>query len=64
VPDWEEALARGEATHATAWLRESLQRHGGLRPPRETVEAATGAPVSEGALLDYLEDKFHRLYGL
>ncbi len=64
VPDWEEALACGEATHATAWLRERLQRHGGLRAPRETVEAATGAPVSEGPLLDYLDEKFHRLYGL
>ncbi len=64
VPDWEEALARGEATHATAWLRDALQRHGGLRAPRETVEAATGARVCEGPLLDYLEEKFQRLYEL
>ena len=64
VPDWEDALARGEATHATDWLRERLQRHGGLREPRATVEAATGAPVSEGPLLDYLEEKFGALYAL
>jgi len=64
VPDWEAALARGEATAATGWLRAALQRHGGLREPRATVEAATGATVSEGPLLDYLEGKFHRLYGL
>ena len=64
VPDWEDALARGEAAHVTRWLRGALQCHGGLRPPRETVEHATGGPVSEGPLLDYLEAKFGALYDL
>ena len=64
VPDWDAALARGEARVATAWLSERLQRHGGLRAPRATIEAATGAAVSEDPLLDYLEAKFAALYGL
>ena len=64
VPDWEAALARGEATVATRWLRDNLQRHGGLRAPRATVEHATGAPVSEGPLLDYLEAKYAGLSGV
>ena len=64
VPDWEAALARGEATVATRWLRDNLQRHGGLRAPRATVEHATGAPVTEAPLLDYLEAKYAALYGV
>jgi len=64
VPDWEAALAAGQPARVTAWLREALQVHGGLREPRETVEQATGAAVSEAPLLDYLEEKFGALYGV
>jgi carboxypeptidase Taq len=35
-----------------------------LRPPRDTIEEATGSPVSEAPLLDYLEAKYSALYGL
>ncbi|WP_068111522.1 carboxypeptidase M32 [Tropicimonas marinistellae] len=58
VPDWEQSLAQGDAGPSTAWLRENLQHHGAVRPPRETIEAATGAPISVEPLLAYLEGKF------
>ena len=64
VPDLDESLARGEAGPGVEWLRENLQRHGGLLPPRELVETATGAAVSPEPLLDYLEEKFGAIYGL
>ncbi len=64
VPDLEKALAEGDTAPATSWLAESLQRHGALRSPVETIEHATGAPVSDGPLLDYLEDKFADIYGV
>ncbi|SFA79441.1 carboxypeptidase Taq [Poseidonocella pacifica] len=64
VPDLDDRLARGDLSAATGWLRENLQRHGGLRPPRETIELACGMVPSEGPLLDYLEEKFGALYGL
>ena len=64
VPGLDAALAAGDASPATAWLRERVQRHGGLRPPRDTIRHATGADVTEGPLLDYLEAKFGAIYGL
>ena len=64
LPDLDEALASGDPSPATAWLRERVQRHGGLHEPRALIERATGAPPSEGPLLDYLEAKFGALYGL
>ncbi|MEG4645619.1 carboxypeptidase Taq [Paracoccus pantotrophus] len=64
VPDLDEALARGEADPAVEWLRENVQRHGGLYPPRELIGQATGADVGEGPLLDYLEEKFSAIYRL
>lgn len=64
LPDLDADLARGDVSAATGWLREKLQRHGGLNPPRETVRLAAGFEPDEGPLLDYLEAKFGALYGL
>ncbi|RJK98504.1 carboxypeptidase M32 [Paracoccus siganidrum] len=64
VPDLDDALARGDAGPGVEWLRENVQRHGGLLPPRRLIEEATGGPISPEPLLDYLEEKFGRIYGL
>ena len=64
VPDVDDHLARGDARPATAWLRENLQRHGGLYEPREVVARACGFEPSEAPLLDYLEAKFRAIYRL
>ncbi len=64
VPGLAVALAGGDTSRATGWLRENLQRHGGLRLPRDTIEHACGFAPHEGPLLDYLEAKFQALYRL
>ena len=64
VPKLDTQLAKGKTGKATQWLRENLQRHGGLYPPRDIIERASGVVPSEGPLLDYLEAKFGALYGL
>lgn len=64
LPDLDEALARGDTSPATAWLREKVQRHGGLYEAREVISRATGEEPTEAPLLDYLEDKFSALYDL
>ena len=64
VPDLDAQLAAGDTSGATGWLRQNLQRHGGLYAPRDVIEKASGMPPSEAPLLDYLEAKFGALYGL
>ncbi|MDJ0860123.1 MAG: carboxypeptidase M32 [Dinoroseobacter sp.] len=64
VPGWEDALAQGDATPVTAWLRDALQVHGALRLPTDTIEAATGTAPAAEPLLGYLETKFVDLYNL
>lgn len=64
VPDLDDRLARGEAAAATGWLRENVQRHGGLYEPREVIARACGFDPHEGPLLDYLDAKFGALYRL
>jgi carboxypeptidase Taq len=64
LPDLDEALAHGDTRPAAHWLREKVQRHGGLHEPRETIARAVGHPPGVEPLLDYLEAKFGDLYGL
>ena len=64
LPGLDADLARGDTSAATGWMRDRLQRHGGLREPRETVAHACGFEPDAGPLLDYLEAKFSDLYRL
>jgi carboxypeptidase Taq len=64
VPDLDARLAEGDASPATGWLADRVQRHGGLWQPEEVIARACGHPPSAGLLLDYLEAKFGALYGL
>ncbi|MTH80057.1 carboxypeptidase M32 [Paracoccus aestuariivivens] len=64
VPDLDRFLVMGDAGPAVEWLREKMQRHGGLYPPRDLIEQATGETISEAPLLDYLEQKFGDIYRL
>jgi carboxypeptidase Taq len=64
IPDLDDQLARGDTTAATTWLRDNVQRHGGLYRPAEVIEKACGTAPTAGPLLDYIEAKFRGLYGL
>ncbi|THD82392.1 carboxypeptidase M32 [Aliigemmobacter aestuarii] len=64
VPDLDDHLGRGETQVATEWLRDRVQRHGGLYEPREVIRRACGFVPDEGPLLDYLEGKFTEIYRL
>ena len=56
------ALAQGDPSPATGWMRERVHRFGALRMPAETIEHATGEAPSAEPLLTYLEAKFADLY--
>ena len=64
VPDLDDQLARGETGGATAWLRDTVQRHGGLYRPAEVIERASGMAPTAEPLMGYLEAKFSELYRL
>ncbi|NNK78172.1 MAG: carboxypeptidase M32 [Litoreibacter sp.] len=65
VPDLDTQLAAGDTQAATDWLRENLQRHGGLYEPRDVIARACGGKTpDESPLLAYLEEKFGALYGV
>ncbi|MEL6522956.1 MAG: carboxypeptidase M32 [Pseudomonadota bacterium] len=64
LPDLDAELAAGQTGSATAWLRERVQRHGGLYEPIDLITRATGDAPSVQPLLQYLDQKFSALYRL
>jgi carboxypeptidase Taq len=63
LPDLDAHLAAGEPAVAGEWLRERVQRHGGVYLPADLIAEASGVPVSAEPLLDYLDEKFGALIG-
>ncbi|MEP3844074.1 MAG: carboxypeptidase M32 [Paracoccaceae bacterium] len=64
VPDLDNQLALGDTSQATQWLRENLQRHGGLYEPVDVIARASGRSISPKPLIAYLKTKFGDIYGL
>ena len=63
LPDLDADLGQGQLAPATGWLRDKVQRFGGLKEPRQVIADAVGE-ISEAPLLDYLEAKFASIYAL
>ena len=64
LPDLDGQLAQGDTSGATAWLRETVQQHGGLYAPQETIVRASGMTPTAAPLLTYLQEKFSAIYAL
>jgi carboxypeptidase Taq len=62
-PDLDEQLARGEFGIVLDWLRERIHRWGRLYRPNELIVRATGEELSPRYLVQYLNEKYGRLYG-
>ena len=63
-PQLDEDLRVGNLASATDWLRDTVQCHGGLKLPRQTISDACGFEPSEAPLLAYLKQKFSDIYDL
>ena len=58
LPDLDHAFEHGNVNDATDWLKENVQKYGGLRKPEATISHAIGGQPDEEPLLQYLEEKF------
>jgi carboxypeptidase Taq len=63
-PEIPQQLHAGEFGNLHAWLRDNLYRLGRKFTPAETVQRATGEPISIGPYMAYLRRKFGELYQL
>jgi carboxypeptidase Taq len=60
----QEMFEAGDFGHLLGWLRENIHSPGSRHLPRDLVKAVTGHELSARHLIDYLEQKYERLYEL
>lgn len=62
--DVDVAIAAGDLSPITGWLREHVWRHGKSLDPNDLVEQACGEPFDPSYYTRYLSGKFSALYGM
>ena len=62
--DLDDVISESGFEPIKTWLQENVHRHGKRYRTDDLIEAATGEPLTPTYFLDYLEDKYGRLYGV
>ncbi|MCT4688369.1 carboxypeptidase M32 [Vallitalea sp.] len=62
--DFEKDLKQGNLENIREWLKENIHKYGKLLTPSEIIENATGEPLNAKYYIDYLEDKYSKIYDL
>ncbi|GAC1467696.1 MAG: carboxypeptidase M32 [Ktedonobacteraceae bacterium] len=63
-PDFDQRLATGDTTFVLQWLREHMYAYGAIYTPQELLTRMTGEGANPQYFVDYLTEKFQRLYAL
>lgn len=61
-PKWRELLAQGSLAFINEWLKENIHKHGRQYTPEELSKRVTGRALSEEPYVNYLREKYRRLY--
>ena len=59
-----DAVGRGDLAPITDWLRKKVHQHGAMRLPADTIKYACGADFDPSFYIDYLKNKYSRIYDL
>lgn len=62
--DFDQRLASGETAFILSWLNEHLYQYGSIYHPDELIQHVTGEAANPRYFVDYLTDKFSRIYDL
>ncbi|NTU66467.1 MAG: carboxypeptidase M32 [Candidatus Moranbacteria bacterium] len=63
VLNLEKEIRAGQFAHLLNWLRKNIHIHGKMFTARELIENASGEPLNAQYFMDYIEDKYSRIYG-
>ena len=63
MPNWRAELAGGSLESVRKWLRDNIYCYGNLYDPVEFIKKATGTELTVKPYLNYLQEKFGKLYG-
>lgn len=64
MPDLEEQIANGNIATSVEWLREKIFKYGKTESPSEVMIRVTGEQLNPGYYLNYIKDKYSKMYGI
>lgn len=62
--DVNEALLNGDVAKITTWLKENIHEHGSSKNAKELLKDVTGEELNTKYYIDYLTEKYSKLYNL
>ena len=63
MPNMNDMIAKGEFHDILGWLREKIHVHGSKYEPQELVEKITGSKITAEPYVNYLTEKYSKIYG-
>lgn len=63
IPDYKGYIARGSFKEIKGWMGENVHKHGNLYDPADLIKVITGDELRIDPFLDYLDEKYSKLYG-
>ena len=62
IPNYKELLGKGDIKPITKWLKEKIHTHGAVYSPMELLLKETGEKLNPKYFIDYLEEKYSKIY--
>lgn len=63
VPEWRDAVSRGEYAPVRSWLADNVHSKGNLYDPADLVKTVTGRSLEVEPFISYLDGKIGAIYG-
>jgi len=63
MPDWRRKLEKGNFTETKQWLAKNVHSQGNLYDPLDLIKRITKRDLTVKPYVDYLNDKYSKLYG-
>ncbi len=64
IPDVMKRVAKGEFGLVKGWLGDNIHRHGSVYLPEELIVRVTGEKLQARYFVEYLNEKYSKIYGL
>lgn len=64
LPDWNRQVEGGDFSSITKWLNENVHQYGATFKPAELIRKVTGEELTAKYFIEYLNEKFGKLYGV
>ncbi len=63
LPNWKKQLTKGNFSDIRKWIVENVHSYGNLYDPADMIKKITGTGLDVKPYLDYLNEKYSKLYG-